>query len=197
MLKIKSLSLSIIVCYLFFACKSKDADSEVINTIEDTTVYTLKNLKLPTLSPTAKTVLDNWPIFLEFEKEMASLQPNTLSGLKTKIEKLLVQTDSIGKNIPDTLKANAIFSRLTIVKTRIGLLKQEVARGKTRPEIIQENLIETNKAVNNLIVQINEKFDKDKIDIERKDNEEKELEKQKKARDSIFKLELKDQNKKL
>jgi hypothetical protein len=43
------------------------------------------------------------------------------------------------------------------------------------------------------VLQINEKVEKDQIDIQRKDDEAKELKKQRKARDSIFQLELQDQ----
>ena len=60
---------------------------------------------------------------------------------------------------------------------------------------IEANIEEANNAIENLIVQLNEKFQKDGIDLQRIDNEKKELEKQKKFLDSVYRAELKDQKK--
>ena len=53
-----------------------------------------------------------------------------------------------------------------------------------------------NVAVNNLIVQLNEKFQKDNIDFQRKEDEENELKKQQRYKDSIVNLELQDKKNK-
>ncbi len=161
--------------------------------VADTTVYGTTGFVVPKLIPQANTLVDNWPIFQDFRGEALTLKNILLEDLKIKSEKLLSHTDSLSKTIPDTLYSNAIHSRLTIVKTRLSLLKQEVNRGKVRPEEIENNLIEAQKAIETFIIQINEKVLKDKIDFQRKDDEKKELEKQNRARDSIFQLELEDQ----
>lgn len=161
--------------------------------VADTTVYGTTGFVVPKLIPQANTLVDNWPIFQDFRGEALTLKNILLEDLKIKSEKLLSHTDSLSKTIPDTLYSNAIHSRLTIVKTRLSLLKQEVNRGKVRPEEIETNLIEAQKAIETFIIQINEKVLKDKIDFQRKDDEKKELEKQNRARDSIFQLELEDQ----
>ncbi|MEZ4794650.1 MAG: hypothetical protein R2773_04090 [Flavobacteriaceae bacterium] len=106
----------------------------------------------------------------------------------------MAHSDSLAKHIPDTLFSNAIQSRLTIVRTQIHLLQQEVNKGNPNTENIERSLNNTLKSVNNFIQQINEKIQKDQIDLQRRDNEKKELEKQKKAMDSIYQLELQDQN---
>jgi len=49
-----------------------------------------------------------------------------------------------------------------------------------------------NTSVKNLIVQINEKFQKDAIDLQRVTNEKQELEKQQRFLDSVFQIELQD-----
>ena len=56
--------------------------------------------------------------------------------------------------------------------------------------------MEMNGAVKNLIVQLNEKFQKDKIDFTRKEDEENELKKQQRYKDSITNLELQDKKNK-
>ncbi|MEZ4857246.1 MAG: hypothetical protein R2781_00375 [Flavobacteriaceae bacterium] len=188
--------------FLFFTAllscgKSSSKETLSQDILKDTMRYGAKNFSLPVITPKANEIIENWPIFQEFKAEITSLKELTLEELKNKSERLLVQTDSISKHIPDTLFSNAIFSRVSIVKTRVNLLKQEVNKGTIRPQEIEKNLTETQNAVTNFIIQINEKVLKDKIDFQRKDDEEKELEKQRKAKDSIFKLELNDQKKQL
>jgi hypothetical protein len=53
-----------------------------------------------------------------------------------------------------------------------------------------------NIAVKNLIIQINEKFQKDAIDLQRIENEKKEIEKQKQLLDSVYQIELQNKIKK-
>ena len=117
----------------------------------------------------------------------------TLENLRVKTEKLLRHTDSLSKKIPDTLYTNAIYSRLVIAKTRVELLKQEINRDIIDSERVEMNIDEANDAIKNLIIQLNEKFQKDGIDLQRIDNEKKELEKQKKFLDSVYQVELKGQ----
>jgi len=50
--------------------------------------------------------------------------------------------------------------------------------------------------VKNLFIQINEKFEKDAVDLQRVDSENKELVLQKQFLDAVYKAELEDQNKK-
>lgn len=180
--------------FFFFSCGNASSEDTLSQEKKvDTLRYGGSHFKLPVLHPKANEWVQNWPIFQEFKAEMTTLKKLTLEELKVKSERLLTQTDSLSKNIPDTLFSNAIFSRLTIVKTRVSLLKQEVNKGTIRPQEIEKNLTETQNAVSNFMIQINEKVLKDKIDFQRKDDEEKELEKLQKSRDSIFKLELEDQ----
>ena len=179
---------------VFLSCGDATSEENISQeVVVDTSVYGKTHFEVPKLIPQANALVDNWPIFQDFRGEALTLKNIKLEDLKIKSEKLLAHTDSLSKNIPDTLYSNAIQSRLTIVKTRIHLLKQEVNRGKTRPEEIENNLVEAQKAIETFVIQINEKVLKDKIDFQRKEGEQKELEKQKKARDSIFKLELEDQ----
>lgn len=187
------LPLFILLFVVFLSCGDTTSEENIPQKIVvDTTVYGITKYVVPKLIPQANALVDNWPVFQDFRNEAQSLTNIKREDLKIKSEKLLAHTDSLSKNIPDTLFSNAIQSRLTIVKTRISLLQQEVNRGRTRPEEIENNLIEAQKAIETFIIQINEKVLKDKIDFQRKDDEKKELEKEKRAKDSIFKLELED-----
>jgi len=163
--------------------------------VQDTMRYGKVNYTFPKLSESAREQIENWSVYDDFYGEASTLNNINLENLRAKTDKLLLHTDSLSKKIPDTLYTSAIYSRLIILQTRIRLLKQEVNRGNVNSEKVERNIVETNNAVKNLIVQLNEKFQKDGIDLQRIDNEKKELEKQKKFLDSAYQAELKDQQK--
>jgi hypothetical protein len=87
--------------------------------------------------------------------------------------------DSILKKIPDTLNTPIIYSRLLVVKTRTHLLNQEARKVHLDSISIEKKLIDLNISVKNLFVQINEKLEKDQIDLQRNNNEKIEIESQK------------------
>lgn len=164
--------------------------------IQDTVRFGINKYSFPQLANNTKEQLENWSVYDDFYSEASTLYDIGLEALRIKTDKLLRHTDSLSKKIPDTLYTNAIYSRLTIVKTRVKLLKQAVDRGIIDKNKVEIYITETNNAVKNLIVQLNEKFQKDRIDLQRIDNEKKELEKQKKFLDSVYNAELIDQQSK-
>ncbi|MEZ4875256.1 MAG: hypothetical protein R2793_07380 [Flavobacteriaceae bacterium] len=193
----KYLAFLFLIFFGLVSCGEASTDAEQSQGIEiDTTTYGTSNIALPPLHPQALKWVENWPVFEDFRREAISFKNIPLQELKNKSDRLLTFTDSLSKHIPDTLFSNAIQSRLTIVKTRVNLLKQEANKDRTQPERIEKNLEECQLAIKNLIVQINEKVLKDKIDLQQKEEEEMELKKQQKVRDSIFQLELQDQKNK-
>ena len=108
---------------------------------------------------------------------------------------LISRMDSLTKKIPDTLKTQAIYSRVIVAKTRAAIVEQVANKGRIDSLEIQKAIQEMHTATSNLIIQINEKFEKDSEDRKVKDNEKKEMEQRKKRLDSIYKAELRDQNK--
>jgi thymidylate kinase len=60
---------------------------------------------------------------------------------------------------------------------------------------IVDHMNELTKATINFYLQIDEKFQKERIDQEREEDEKKELEKQKRFLDSVYQAELQDQQK--
>jgi len=76
----------------------------------------------------------------------------------------------------------------------VYLLNQELNKSRPDSVKIQLNIAELNTSYTNLIIQINEKFEKDAIDLQRVDDEKKELKKQKRFLDSVYQAELQDQS---
>jgi hypothetical protein len=149
----------------------------------------------PLLDNNSKLQVSNWAVFEDFDNEIRTINGRTREGLKNKSIRLVSHMDSLSKKIPDTLSSRAIKSRLLVVKTRVHLLDQELNKSRPDSSALQVHLSELNTSYSNLIQQINEKFEKDAIDVQRLEDEKKELEKQKKFLDSVYEMELQDQNK--
>ena len=171
--------------------KKSSADSEI--QIVDTTTYGNNSFKFPKLVPLADSIVKDWPVFKDFKGVSVNLHNSTLEDLQRKSKYLITLTDSIARSIPETLNTRPIISRISVVQTRANLLKQEVELSQPKSENIEYYIHESQKAITNFVLQINEKVQKDLIDGQRKEDELKELEKQKKSRDSIFELERQDQ----
>ena len=131
-----------------------------------------------------------------FEKQAKTINGTSMEVIKTKSILMVSHIDSIIKKIPDTLNTPLIFSRLIVVKTRTQLLNLEVNKAHFDSVRLQDYFKEMNISVRNLFIQINEKFEKDAIDLQRIDTEKKELVLQKEFLEAVYKAELEDQNNK-
>lgn len=161
--------------------------------VNDSLLYGMEEFSFQPLTQNVKEQIENWGVYNDFYNEASTLNGLKLEQLRLKVDKLLSHTDSLTKKIPDTLFTNAIYSRLIVVKTRVKLLKQEASRAEVDKPMVENYISETNRAVDNLIVQLNEKFLKDNIEYQQKENEKQELEKQKRFLDSVYQAELRDQ----
>lgn len=155
-----------------------------------------KSFNFPILTTSAKEQVLQWGVMEDFLYEAKNINGSTFDELKNSMERIDPYTDSIYKTIPDTLNINSITSRLNVIKTRTELLYQVSHQSNIDSLKIQKNIFELNVGVKNLIIQLNEKFQKDKIDYQRKDAEDAELKKQKRFQDSVYQIELLDKNKK-
>lgn len=192
LLKIPFIALILGICMI--SCNNANtAEESTSEPVQDTTLYATQSFSLPKLSAKAEAFVADWPIFQEFEQEITALQKVRLERLTQGAEKLLVQADSLTRTLPDTLNSQSINSRLKVIDTRLKLLIQASKKNNATPPEIETQITETQKAIRHLWFQINEKVEKDQIDEQQKEEEEMELEKQRKARDSIFNLELQDQ----
>ena len=171
---------------------NEKSQTEIQTTYNNSTLFGNQKFVFHELSDKAKIYVSNWAVYDDFEKEVKTLNGNTIEVLLNKSELLVSHLDSLSKNIPDTLFNQAILSRVIVVKTRINLLHQELKKSKIDSIQLQNYMNEMNASVSNLIIQINEKFQKDAIDLKRVEDEKKELENQKRFLDSVYKIELQD-----
>ncbi len=177
-----------------FSCGSSEENELPLQDVQlDTLRYGKTAYAFPRVSNNVQEITANWLFYSEFETTMTGLKNLTLEELKDNTRLLLEYTDSIRTKLPDTLITRSIGSRIRVIKTRLKLLELEANKGRIDSTKIEMQIAETQAAVNNFVVQINEKFQKDGIDLQRVENEKKELEKQRNYLDSIQQLELRDQ----
>lgn len=182
-----------------FSCQNSIDENEIGETKYETTiVFGDTTYSFPELSAPAKEQAIHWGVLEDVFSETKKLNGSDFRALKTRSERLTEYSDSLFKKIPDTLNTNQIRSRLLVVKTRAEILHQTAHRATLDSADLQNSVSEMNGAVKNLIVHLNEKFQKDKIDSQRLDNEKTELRGQKRYKDSIMDLERQDiQNRRL
>ena len=87
--------------------------------------------------------------------------------MQIKSRELVSHLDSLMKKIPDTLNTKSIYSRVVVVKTRSLLLSQVLEKPRVDSIQLQNYIDEMNISGKNLIIQINEKFEKDAIDLQK------------------------------
>jgi len=190
---------TLLLSFILFSC-GNSSEEVVVETLAikkpSTSLYGNVSYKFPTLSENAKNFVLQWSVFEDFEAQAKTINGKTIEDIKEKSLQMVSLLDSLAKKIPDTLNITSIYSRLIVVNTRANIVNQEVNKAHIDSVRLQGYLNEMNISVKNLITQINEKFQKDAIDLQRIDNEKQELESQKKFLDSVYKEELKDQKKK-
>ncbi|EDM45375.1 hypothetical protein SCB49_06197 [unidentified eubacterium SCB49] len=184
----------IIVLIVFTSCGNENN-----NTIQASQTDTQKeiifgknNHTAAVTAPPVIEITNNWGGYLDFSEDITKVNRNTIEGLKVVSDRLAVTTDSLYRFIPDTLNTTPIASRLLVVQTRIKLLQQQLGFDRIDSTKIEEHISEINDAHTVFISQMNEKFIKDGINQEQKEVEDREIEQRK--QDSIFKLELQDNN---
>lgn len=179
-----------------FSCGDSDEKQEEAPKIDTSIIFGNENFEFPQLSAPAKEQAIRWGILEDFVNEAKNANGSNYQDLRNRSEFLMKYSDSLLKKIPDTLNTKPINSRLFVLKTRSELLFQVANESPIDSVKLENSIEEMNVALKNLIVQLNQKFQKDNIDFQRRENEESELKKQKRYRDSILNLELQDIKKK-
>jgi len=171
--------LVILTCVLFFfySCKNKE-QAEVVEGIQEIVEVPNTVLQLPDLSPEARNAIGNWQRFQEFENDLKRINQGEIRQFSRETERMAAVADSLQISIPETLISNAVSSRMRVVNTRVKLLNEALHQKGSDSLRVWNNLIETNLAYTNLLHQINEKFEKQRIDAMAKTDEN--LEKKKK-----------------
>lgn len=179
-----------------FSCGNSEEQNIEAPNNDASILFGDKNFDFPPLSAPAKEQAIRWGVLEDFVAEAKNANGSNYHDLRNRSELLKQYSDSLLKKIPDTLKTNPITSRLFVLKTRSELLFQTANQSSIDSTKLENSIDDMNVALKNLIVQLNEKFQKDGIDFQRKDNEANELKQQKRYRDSIMNLELQDIKKK-
>ena len=162
--------------------------------VDSSSTFGDSDKKFPLLIPEAQQQVENWSVFEDFLLELSRLNGSNINELKARTERLGMHTDSLSKRIPNDLYTNPVTSRLMVLRTRIKLLSQEVNRSFIDSVAVAVQIDELNHAATNLLLQINEKIQKDMIDLEQQEAEKRELEKQKRFLDSVYRAERRDNN---
>lgn len=180
-----------------FSCGNSSEEKQNQSSSNDASIiFGDKGFDFPQLSAPAKEQAVHWGVLEDFLSEAKNTNGSNYQDLRNRSELLKQYSDSLLKNIPDTLNTKAINSRLLVLKTRSALLFQAAHQATIDSLKVQSSVEELNVAIKNLIIQLNEKFQKDNIDFQRKEDEETELKKQQSYKDSIMDLELQDKKKK-
>lgn len=184
------------VAILAFSCgdSSEEKDQEPLGNAS--IVFGEEGHNFPQLSEPAKQETVHWGVLEDFLSVAKNLNGSNFQDVRNRSERLQQFSDSLVKSIPPAFDTRPINSRLVVLKTRADLLYQTSHQDFIDSIGLQNTIWEMNSAVDNLIVHLNEKFKKERIDSQRKENEDMELKKQQRFKDSIIKLELQDQNRK-
>ena len=186
----------LIIGFTFSCGNSSEENQNQSASVDTSIIFGNKDFEFPPLSPPAKEQAVHWGILEDFLSEAKNVNGSNYEDLRNRSELLKQYSDSLLKKIPDTLNTKPINSRLLVLKTRSAILFQTSHQATIDSSKVQNSMEELNVAVINLIVQLNEKFQKDNIDFQRKEDEENELKKQQRYKDSIMNLELQDKKNK-
>lgn len=192
----KNLFILISATFLAFSCGNSSEEIQDESLKNTSIVFGDREQNFPELSERAREQAIRWGVLEDFLSEAKELNGSNYQDLRNRSEHFQQFSDSLIKSVPEALDTRPINSRLVVLKTRADLLYQTAHQAMIDSAGLQNAVSEMNAAVNNLIIHLNEKFQKEKIDSQRKEDEELELKKQQRFKDSIMDLELQDKNRK-
>ena len=160
---------------LIFACaKSPEEKTQNLSAQKlNLSTYGDPKFIIPALPNNVRAEVIQWGAFEDFEEQARTINGNSLEILKEKSNLMVSHIDSILKKIPDTLNTPIIYSRLLVVKTRAYILNQEVKKIYMDSTKLENKLNDLNISIKNLFIQIDEKMEKDLIDLQKFNSEKK------------------------
>ena len=180
---------------MFQSCNSDGSQQTIISEqAEDQVQFGQANMSIPPLSKSARDLASSWGAFEDFDVALNEIDGSNIEELVNTTERLITITDSLATNIPDSLNTRPIQSRLIVVSTAVKLVLQEVNKPGADSASVAQRLSGLRESVKELYFHMDEKLQKDAIDLQRIEDEKKELEAQKKFLDSVFQAELADKN---
>ncbi len=168
---------------LILGCKNPK--TEVVDVIPENVELPSTGLQLPVLGEEARDALVGWQRFQEFENDLKRINTGTLTRFSAESERMAVAVDTLQNTIPEKLNTTIISSRMRVVNTRVKLLHEVLHQRGSDSLVLLENLQETNAAYTNLLLQIQAKFEKARIDKMARTDENIETNKRLQTNDSI------------
>lgn len=149
---------------LLLSCNSKTGNTTDVASDDIEINIPKSDVEFPNLSADAMDKITSWQYFQEFENDLKQINRGNVRSYRSETERMSAVADSLLKNIPESLNSNAISSRMRVVNVRIKLLKESIHQPNAELDVITTHLSEANNAFTNLIIQINERFEKMRID---------------------------------
>lgn len=167
----------VLILLLSFLYACKDNIQEIIPERDSTRAEFMvtDNSVSYALIPQAQELVRTWQELEDLMSEANNLKQNNLGELRNKSEIMSRYSDSLTQRIPPDFDTQIIKSRLMVVKTRSKLLYQELHAEQNDSLAVTIAISELNSALNNLVLQLNEKIEKDRIDALYQQNEREEL----------------------
>lgn len=156
--------LIVFLSIILISCDSSVEKSDSLESTQEDLTLPKLDARFPELGAEAQDKITSWQYFKEFENDLMRINQGNVRSFRAETERMVSVSDSLLKNIPEGLETSAISSRMRVVNVRVKLLNETMNQSNVKTAVISENLKETNIAFSNLINQINEKFEKERID---------------------------------
>lgn len=152
----------IILILLGTACnQSKDLKSQGTKNGADTTVFNQK-LGIPatqvTLLPEANEIASGWLAFIIAQNELENFRNYTINDVVSNSRPIAEIMKNLKETLPDSLKANPVEARLSVLLTNAKILEQLSQQRDLQPAKIAATAEDLALEFNNLKIQINELF---------------------------------------
>ena len=155
--------------FLFFAmlltsCGDDSGNAVTDNSIDSLEIQLPATYRFPELTKNAREAVFEWKNFQELENNMAYINQGNLKNIASETDRMKAIADTLVLYPPRVLQSVPVISRMRVLRMRIYLLDQVLHQRGIGAEVVEKNLEEANLAYFNLLIQINEKFEKDEID---------------------------------
>jgi len=152
----------IVLILLATGCnQNKDLKSKAAKTETDTTVFNQKLNITPQqvlLLPEAGEVTSGWLAFIIAQSEIENFKDYTINDVVSNALPIAEIMKNLKETLPDSLKANPVEARLTVILTDAKILEQLSQQRELQAEKIAAIAEDLALEFNNLKIQINELF---------------------------------------
>ncbi len=152
----------IVLILLISGCnQSKDLKSLGDKHETDTTIFNQK-MGIPAtqvaLLPEANEVTSGWLAFIIAQSELENFKDYTINDVVSNARPIAEIMKNLKETLPDSLKANPVEARLSVLLTNAMILEQLTQQRELQPKRIAATAEDLALEFNNLKIQINELF---------------------------------------